>query len=565
MIWRLLVVAIVAACTEHVQLGDDGGIPGLVSVAVAPTSTTLEFPDLAAPDQTIAYAATGTFVDGTTRDITTLVTWTSDFAAPGGFAEPAGTFVATGDAGGHLVVRATSGELAGTAELAIVVTGTIVDPAFPPPAGDLFPADAMIGPEPDRQPVVRYPSSDTMLAPGVARPVFQHERGTGNDAFRLRFDSDVLHLTVLTSADRYVPDERAWTLIAGSHPGNTVELRLDATDSAAPATIYSSAPVILPFARATPDDRLYLFLDPVGIAIGGFAATTPTTLLSGMACCHAVSRDGATMALARGEKLETVALDDGTPLVPADSIGMGSAAFSPDGELLLVADRGTLTLRDPKTGAPVGGDGKVSLPPMTKATHPDWSPDGSAVLVAISDDVTNAEIKGGSIARLPFDAATQKFGPLEVLVDSTGDADNNFFPRWSPDGRHLAYVHATSTSRDAKNAELRLLPAAGGTPVPLRLASSRVGQIDDVPDLGSTMPAWTRGADGTTWLAFASTRPYGLVRPVKGASQIWVAAVDANREDDPSYAAFWLSCQDPTKVGNTPVWAPAPTNDVPAD
>src|SRR5689334_8230465 len=95
---RALVVVVVAACTEHVQLGDDGGIPGLVSVEVSPASTMLEFPDLAAPDQTVAYAATGTFVDGDTRDITTLVTWTVDVAAPGAFTDPAGTFVATGAA-----------------------------------------------------------------------------------------------------------------------------------------------------------------------------------------------------------------------------------------------------------------------------------------------------------------------------------------------------------------------------------------------------------------------------------------------------------------------------------
>jgi hypothetical protein len=205
------------------------------------------------------------------------------------------------------------------------------------------------------------------------------------------------------------------------------------------------------------------------------------------------------------------------------------------------------------------------LPPMTKATHPDWSPDGTFAVVAVSADASNMDLKGGSIARIPFDAATTTFGAPEILVQSTADADNNFFPKWSPDGRFIAYVHATSPAKDARNAELRLVAAGGGAPIVLTIAGGRVGQVDAVPDLGNVMPAWTSGADGVAWLSFASTRPYGLVRPMKGASQIWVAAVDPSREGDPSYAAFWLTCNDPATVANDPIWAPAPSTIPPTE
>jgi hypothetical protein len=164
-------------------------------------------------------------------------------------------------------------------------------------------------------------------------------------------------------------------------------------------------------------------------------------------------------------------------------------------------------------------------------------------------------VKGGSIAVLTY--ASGAWGPPSVLVHSTSDNDNNFFPRWSPDGRSIAFVHAASSSRGAATAELRLIGASGGAPIALRLASHRLGVMDDVPNLGDTMPTWIVATGNIQWLAFATTRPYGLLRPGMGPSQIWLAGVDVTSVgSDPSFAAFWLPCQDITVVNNNPVWAP---------
>jgi hypothetical protein len=96
------------------------------------------------------------------------------------------------------------------------------------------------------------------------------------------------------------------------------------------------------------------------------------------------------------------------------------------------------------------------------------------------------------------------------------------------------------------------VPAAGGTPIVLANAT---GAAD-------TMPSWAPAANERAWLAFASSRPYGIVVPGGGPSQIWIAAVDlahAATTSDPSAAAFWLPSQDLTVLNNNPIWSPSPT------
>jgi len=562
---RGYLVALVAlgGCTERVQLVEEA-LPGLVSLEVTPAETALAITDLAQPPQTVTYTALGRFVDGTSRDVTALVEWTTDNAGPGSFVER-GSYTTSGAAAGHVAIRATSDAIAGDARLTVVVTATIIDSTFPPPPGLFAPGTAVVTGDPIRSPAVVYPSNDTMFPQGLARILFQYEPGLTNDAFRLGFESDVLHLTVLTGSDRWQPDELVWQLISRSHPGAAATFTVEAEASTSPGTLYASSGTAMHFARSSPEGVLYYFSDTTGgVMRSVLGSPTAGKLFPGdgdTRCvgCHAVSRDGRTMAFGLGgEKLSTLALDPVTPLLPATSLPMGWATFSPDGSLLLVADKGELTLRDATTGAPVGpGGGKLELPGHALATHPDWSPDGAYVAVAIADTVGNMDMKGGAIARIPYLGGA--WGDPEILVPADGGMHNNYFPRWSPDGRFLAYVHADGASRNAKTAELRVIAAEGGTPTPLRIASHRVATVDDVPELATTMPTWApRITDGIAWLAFASKRPYGAVRPVAGDSQIWIAGVELDRPGDPSFAAFWLPSQDITALANNPIWAPAP-------
>ena len=565
MIRRLVVASLaLAACTEHVQLGDDGKIPGLTQLLVTPQTASFDFDSIDAAPQVRQYMATGIFDDGARRDVTALVDWTTNNPAPGGFLER-GVYTATGAAAGHVVVQVRAGDVVGNAAVTVEIAATIVDNTFPPPANaaGLF-AGAAYGTDPTRTPSVLYPSHDTLFPQQLARILFQHARGTSNDTFRIAFDSELLHLVVLTGGDRWQPDDAVWQLIERSNPAGSVQLAVEALSSSAPMTKFASTPITLRFAGSTSSDVVYYFSNATsGVVRGSFPANTATQLypvgVPQCAGCHAVSRDGSTMALGYGgENLATIDVESLAPLVPPGPTAMGWATFSPDDKLVLVANSGELILRDANTGVPVGPTmGKLKLPVGMHATHPDWSPDGTSVAVALAPTISNMDLKGGAIALIPYAAGV--WGNARILVTSSGDNDNNFFPRWSPDGKYIAYVHADSASQAAKTAELRLVNVIDKTSIPLRIANHRVGRADDVPNLASTMPSWTSSPDGLSWIAFTSIRPYGAIRPLPGPSQIWVAGVDLARDGDPSFSAFWLPCQDVTSVGNNPVWAPLPT------
>jgi hypothetical protein len=565
---KLALVAVVAlaGCTEHVQLGADP-FADVVALTVSPAATTIDIADLSEPARRIEYVATAELTDGSLRDVTSLVTWSTDNPYPGRFVS-GGRYETSRDAAGHVAVSATAGHLSAAAALTVIITATVTDEAFPLPgdASALFPSGTpgIVG-DPIHGPALTYPAPTTMFPQGLARILFQYRTGMANDAFRLRFDSDVLHLTVLTGSDRWLPDGPVWTVISSSHRGTDVTLAIDATASTAPGTIYTSTPVPLSFSRSAPGGALYFWSESAGglvrtsLDASSSARLYPRAGDASCVGCHTISRDGRTIALGYGgEMLETLGTADlavGIASVP--KIPMGWATFSPDGTRLLIADKGNLSLRDASTGAGIGSpDGRIMLPGHPLATHPDWSPDGTQVAVALSTDVMNMDVKAASIAVIPVDGDT--FGAPVILVPAGPMMDNNYFPRWSPDGRFLAYVNASSGSKGAKTAELRLIPATGGTPIRLRAASHAVGAAIDVPDLSNTLPTWGPLDGDRTWLAFTSARPYGAMVPTLIKPQIWIAGIDLSVAGDPSRPAFWLPSQDLTKIANTPVWSALP-------
>ena len=99
---RFVLLIAAAGCTEHVQLGGDT-LPGLVALDVSPPTDAIAFTAVGAPAQRVAYVATGHFKDGSSRDVTELVDWTTYNPFPGMFEHP-GDYLASGAAAG----RATS-------------------------------------------------------------------------------------------------------------------------------------------------------------------------------------------------------------------------------------------------------------------------------------------------------------------------------------------------------------------------------------------------------------------------------------------------------------------------
>lgn len=555
-------VVVIAGCVQTVRFGDNP-IEGLTTLTITPAETLITISDLGEAPSTIEYTAVGTFDDGSTRDVTAYVGWSVDNAGPGSFID-AGRYRTSQEAAGHVIIQAAVRDVAATAKLDVVATLYVVDDVFPPPVG----AEALFAPSTPvivggaASPALLYPARETTFPQGLARVLFQYTPGRpSHDAFRLLFESDVLRLTVLTGADRWQPDSALWSFLARSHWGATTQLEIQAATTGDPTAVHATAPIPLTFSRTAPGGLVYYRSEATkGIMRAAPSATNATKTFPAedntkCAGCHALSRDGATMVLGYdGEKQQTVRLPDGAVIENAASgRPMGWATMSPDGARVLVAEKGVLTLLDARSGEPIGPDGG-KVPLATKATHPDWSPDGRFVAVALATDVANMDVRQASIARIPYADGT--WGQPEILVASSGD--NNYFPRWSPDGQFIAYVHATTSSRGAPSAELRMIRGDGGPAIALRLASHRVGSLDDVPGLANTMPAWAPAGGDLAWLAFVSARPYGTIRAMTGPGQIWISAIDlalAARGIDPSAPAFWLPAQDIRVLNYTPAWA----------
>jgi hypothetical protein len=506
----------------------------------------------------------GQFADGSTRDITPLVEWNVDNGLIGTF-DQRGLFTASHAAAGHATVSIEARGLAATTKLSVIIYTTIIDPAFPPPAANLFdPSLPTISGDPTRSPSLIYPADGTRLPHNIASTLFQWQRGAMNDAFRIVFDSEVLHIAVETGSDRWQADGELQRLLAAT--GNTAPIRSEIqarSSAAAPASIYVGNSVMLEFSLDAPGGPLYFWSAATnGIMSGALDKQTSGKLYpSSTKCvgCHTVSRDGAQLAMGQDAtpdpELLTINAGSLETIIPASATRpMGWASYSPDGTKLVVASNGVLRHYNAQTGAMLG---TVPLPAMRYATHPDWSPDGQWVAVALSQQSpTNMDVRGASIARIPYNDGA--WGTPQILVSGTMTS-NNYFPRYSPDGDWLAFVHATEPSFGATSAELMLVPAAGGMAKALTRASHRVGTLDNVLT-ASSMPAWAPRPQTSTgaehaWLAFVSIRPYGLVLPSAGRGQIWVTSLDLTLAGDPSTAAFWIPCQDATVLNNNPIWS----------
>jgi hypothetical protein len=569
----LPVLMLVAACNEDVEIGQnaDGGvgsdappsIPGLVSLQVAPDPMEIRIEDLTIAHE-VPYVATGTFVDGSTRDVTAMVGWAVDNDAPGGFVA-AGRWRASNAAGGRVVVEARAGDVAATADLTVVLAPAIPDGAFPPPPGaeGLFdPALPHVDGDP-AGPRIVYPAHETMFPINVYRILFQYDQGTAGapDVWEVRFVSDVLDLRVYTTSDRWQADELTWGFLAQSNAGGKVVMTVSSASSLTPAgPVYRSAPIDVFFSRSAVEGAIYYWsTSSEGVMKGVISQPAPTKFHSQppdttCVACHTVSRDGKRMAAGYdGERLQEITIPGRQELIPPTR-EFGWATFSPDGSLLLYSNKGALTLLDADTGQPVGPNAGAVPTGGALATHPDWSPQGDYVVVALCATVGNKDASGCSIARIPYNGGA--WGAPEILVQASGAGDNNFFPRYSPDSSLIAFVKATGKSKDQPTSELWLLPASGGTPIQLTRANHRVGPADGVAGIGNTMPTWAPTTHpGTQWLAFSSLRTYGKVQV--GADQLWVVAIDpaAIASGDASYAAFWLPLQDVAERNHRAFWA----------
>lgn len=414
------------------------------------------------------------------------------------------------------------------------------------------------GTDPGSEPAPVYPSHQTMFPVNVSRIRFEWTEPSEGLVYELTFEGDETDVTILTTGGSWFPTEEEWDWVAESNRGGMVKLSITALDPTAPSEAWTSEPIdIFVSDAAVPGAIYYWSTGTSGVmrarledSISQKFYTDPGAPDSDVCvACHTVSRDGRRMAMGYGgETLRTIDIDTLDVLVPTPSQEerkVGWSTFSPDGELLLVAEKGVLRLLDSDTGEPVGdNDGIVPLPEGQKANMPDWSGLGDKVAFAMTRGrVGNKEIEDASIAVIDYNDGA--WGEATVLVASQGPPDNNFFPAWSPDSAWIAYVNAQQKSKDAVTATIRIVSADGSTSRDLVRLNQRVNAEDGVTGIGNAMPRWAPSTrPGIFWLAFSSLRAYATLRPQDDKEdQIWIAAVDPAASGDASYAAFWAPFQ----------------------
>jgi Tol biopolymer transport system component len=201
-----------------------------------------------------------------------------------------------------------------------------------------------------------------------------------------------------------------------------------------------------------------------------------------------------------------------------------SQRFFPIQGILVVYDRET------KKFFPLPG----ADDPRCVQSNPVWSPDGRTILFARAEAYELKNLKDRSAAVIAREEAQEFFeggkkfrydlyriafnggqgGKPQPVPGASGNGRSNYFPRFSPDGRWIAFCQADSFMLLRPDSTLYIMPAEGGEPREMRC------------NVAGEMKSWHSWSPNGRWLVFASKAngPY---------TQLWLTHVDAEGNDAP--------------------------------
>ena len=467
------------------------------------------------------------------------------------------------------------------------------DPGLSPssPASGLF--GGTQNPAPASKPVIVYPLDGAMHPINSADITFQWRRapGAAQTVFRIRLrraNSNIFEFFVPcdpvgavgppmeTECAHHMPPG-PWIDAATTARGETLTVEVAGVDPSHAGTFSASDTIALAFSPEDVRGGFYYWSSGVtGTERLLFGARAPDPFIphTPPACggCHAVSRDGSTIAFEQGDTgkgvlwvVSTAKAD--TPLfTPSTTHDSGTQALNHDGTRVLVSFTGMLILRDAKTGAKLGQVDETQLGRTQHAFHPEWSPDDQSIAVTVSaQGDSDWATRTGAIGVLPYNNG--QFGPVDIIVPTgtTVGSDFNFYPTWSPDGHFIAFATgkvgaatAPQTSYDQPTARLRLVDVATKVVVELSAASGKAGSTSTWPKFAPFAQA-----GGLMFLTFNAKLDYGFFLPnnAGGAPQIWMTAVDTNKPlqagVDPSRPPVWMPFQDVKERNYGSAWAQA--------
>jgi hypothetical protein len=448
-------------------------------------------------------------------------------------------------------------------------------------------------PDPTSKPVIVYPLDGAIHPINLADITFQWRRapGAAQTVFRIRLqrvNGDIFEFFVpcnppvaagppVDTECVYRMPPGAWLDAAMTARGETLTVDLAGVDQNHPATFAASDPLSLAFSPEDVRGGLYYWSSAITGTerlLFGARAATPYIPHTTPACggCHAVSRDGSTIAFEQGDTgkgvlwvAPTAAVD--TPLFPPGSMhDSGTQALSHDGTRVLVSYSGRLYLFDARTHAMLFEVNETQLGLTQHAFHPEWSPDDQSIAVTVSaNGDSDWAVRTGAIGVLPYNGG--KFGNVEILVPTgtTPGSDFNFYPTWSPDGHLIAFSTGKvgmpmqtppETSYNQSTARLRLVNVDTKVVVELTAATNAANRTSSWPKFA---PFAQPG--GLMFLTFNAKLDYGFLLPdnAGGNPQLWVAAIDGSMPlqagVDPSHAPVWLPFQAPRQQNYATSWA----------
>jgi tetratricopeptide (TPR) repeat protein len=138
--------------------------------------------------------------------------------------------------------------------------------------------------------------------------------------------------------------------------------------------------------------------------------------------------------------------------------------------------------------------------------------------------------------RIPFNGGAG--GEPVPLEGASHNGKSNYFPRFSPDGKWLVFCQADSFMLLQHDANLFIMPAAGGTPRKLRANRD-------------SMNSWHSWSSNSRWLVFTSklNGPY---------SQLFLTHIDAEGNDSPPVLLENFTA--PDRAANIPEFVALPSD-----